>query len=98
MITFLSYFIVPTSIFLTLVKLNNKRRWIVNKRSDYLTKNGFEVDKVLFWVFTTVFFIFWPIVIPTIIVILGVLWAIHWLTNGEGVIPSDNYKNRDNRY
>jgi hypothetical protein len=95
MITFLSYFIVPTAIFLVLVKLNNKRRWIVSSNGicghyNYFTKNGREVDKIIFWFITTLYFVFWPIFIPVMCTILGIFYAVRWLTNGEGVIPTDN--------
>ena len=102
MISFLSYFIVPTVIFLALVKLNNKHRWLTASRNgfEYRTKSGKEVYKNLFWLCVVVFFAFWPVVLPILIVALAMAWAVHWLTNGEGAIPMnkiDQYNDR-NRY
>ena len=101
MISFLSYFIVPTVIFLALVKLNNKRRWLTARRDgDYRTAKGKEVDKIMFWCGVVVFFLFWPLALPILMVGLAMMWAVHWLTNGEGAIPMnkiDQYNDR-NRY
>lgn len=100
MITFLSYFIVPTAVFLAAVKLNNKRRWLTSRvrGSDYWTQNGKSIDKILFWFFVVLFFVLWWIAIPLIAVALGVSWIIHWLTNGEGAVPVSKETNRNNDY
>ena len=101
MISFLSYFIVPTAIFLALVKLNNKRRWLTARRDgDYRTPNGKEVDKIMFWFGVVIFFALWPVALPILSIALAMAGAVHWLTNGEGAIPMnkiDQYNDR-NRY
>lgn len=100
MIAFLSYFIVPTAIFLTLVKLNHKRRWLTARvrGDDYYTKSGKNIDKTFFWIGVVVFFLFWPVVLPISLAALGVIWMINWLTNGEGAIPLNKQIERESRY
>jgi len=93
MITFISYFIVPTVIFLALVKLNTKRNWLTAKSynhdnyENYWTKNNKHVDKVIFWLAVFVFFVLWWVVIPLMLVVFGVYQLIQWITNGKGVVP-----------
>jgi hypothetical protein len=90
MITFLSYFIVPTAIFLALVKLNTKRNWLTAKYYNpynYWTKNNKPVDKVIFWWAVFMFFVLWWVTIPCILVAFGVYQLIQWITNGKGVVP-----------
>ena len=94
MIGLISYFIVPTVIFLTFVKLNNKRRWIVRPKmsytGEYKYKDGSSIDPLLFWIFVFGFFLLWWVIIPLIAIILVFSWVTHWITNGEGIIPTDD--------
>jgi hypothetical protein len=92
MIGFFSYFIVPTVIFLTFVKLNNKRRWIVRSKMsyEYKYKDGSSIDPLLFSIFVFAFFLSWWAIIPVIAIILVFSWVTHWITNGEGIIPTDD--------
>ena len=97
MIGFISYFIVPTAVFLTLVKLNNKQRWLTARirSSDYWTKNGKSIDKVFFWMLVFFSFLLWWIFIPVMVIVLAVSKIINWITNGEGAIPVNK---EDSRY
>lgn len=94
MIGFFSYLIVPTVIFLTFVKLNNKRRWIVRSKTSYeytyKCKDGSDIDPLLFYISVFVFFMLWWAIIPLIAIILVFSLVTHWLTNGEGIIPTDD--------
>jgi hypothetical protein len=55
MISFLSYFIVPTVLFLTFIKLNHRYRWIVEavgRDSEYYTLFGkHEIFFLFFWIY-----------------------------------------------
>ena len=102
MIGFFSYLIVPTVIFLTFVKLNNKRRWIVRSKTSYeytyKCKDGSDIDPLLFYISVFVFFMLWWAIIPLIAIILVFSLVTHWLTNGEGIIPTDDKDYRTNEY
>ena len=95
----ISYFIVPTVIFLVLVKLNTKRCWLTAKsynKDEYWTKNNKPVDKAIFWFAVCMFFVLWWVMIPCMLVAFGVYQLIQWITNGKGVVPITNerLKNR----
>ena len=95
----ISYFVVPTVIFLTLVKLNSKRCWLTAKsynKDTYWTKNNLPIDKVIFWWAVFVFFVFWCVVIPLMLLAFVVYQLIQWITNGKGVVPlsDERLKNR----
>lgn len=101
MIAFLSYFIVPTAVFLAAVKLNNKRRWLTSRVRGYdyyWTKNGISVDKDTFWFLVVIFFAMWPILVPIIIVVTGLARLVRWITNGEGVVPIGDAPARDDKH
>jgi hypothetical protein len=100
MIALISYFIVPTAIFLTLVKLNHKRRWLTARLhgGDYFTKSGKDIDKIIFWAGVALFFAIWPVALPILLIILGILWFINYITNGEGAIPLNKPTERESRY
>jgi hypothetical protein len=94
----ISYFVVPTVIFLTLVKLNSKRCWLTAKsynKDTYWTKNNLPIDKVIFWWAVFVFFVFWWVVIPLMLLAFGVYQLIQWITNGKGVVPNDDRRKND---
>jgi len=99
----ISYFIVPTAIFLVLVKLNSKRCWLTAKsynKDEYWTKNNKPVDKAIFWFAVCMFFVLWWVMIPCMLVAFGVYQLIQWITNGKGVVPiadkkSDGRHNND---
>lgn len=96
----ISYFVVPTVIFLTLVKLNTKRNWLTAKsynHYNYWTKNNLPVDKTIFWWAVFVFFVLWWVVIPLTLVVFGVYQLIQWITNGKGVVPIANEKSYGRR-
>lgn len=97
----ISYFIVPTAIFLTLVKLNNKHRWLTARirGSDYWTKNGTAIDRNEFRFGVAIFFVLWWIVIPMMVVSFGISCLIKWITNGDGWIPiSDDNRRKNDPY
>jgi amino acid transporter len=94
----ISYFIVPTVIFLVLVKLNTKRNWLTAKSYDkveYWTKNNKPVDKAIFWFAVFVFFVFWWVMIPLMLLAFGVYQLIQWITNGKGVVPISNEQSKN---
>jgi len=96
---FLLYFLVPTVIFLTLVKLNTKRHWLTAKsynKDTYWTKNNLPIDKVNFWFSVFIFFVLWWVTIPLMLLVFGVYQLIQWITNGKGVVPisDERLKNR----
>ena len=96
----ISYFVVPTVIFLTLVKLNTKRNWLTAKSYNhysYWTKNNLPIDQIIFWWAVFVFFVLWWVVIPLTLVVFGVYQLIQWITNGKGVVPIANEKSYGRR-
>ena len=94
------YFVVPTAIFLTLVKLNAKRHWLTakcyNHYSYYWTKNNLPIDQILFWWAVVLFFVLWWVVIPLMLVVYAVYQLIQWITNGKGVVPISDDNRRKN--
>jgi len=95
----ISYFVVPTVIFLTLVKLNSKRCWLTAKsynKDTYWTKNNLPIDKVIFWFAVCTFFVLWWVEIPLMLLAFVVYQLIQWITNGKGVVPlsDERLKNR----
>jgi len=94
----ISYFVVPTAIFLTLVKLNSKRCWLTSKsynKDTYWTKNNLPIDKVIFWWAVFVFFVFWWVVIPLMLLAFVGYQLIQWITNGKGVVPISNERSKN---
>lgn len=92
------YFVVPTVIFLTLVKLNTKRHWLTAKsynKGEYWTKNNLPIDKTIFWWAVFVFFVFWWVMIPLMLLAFGVYQLIQWITNGKGVVPISNERSKN---
>lgn len=104
MFSFLSYFIVPTAVFLAAVKLNNKRRWLTARVGedwffdDYYTKGGAKIPKPMFWLIVFATFLLWWIVIPIMLAVFLFSLVIKWLTNGEGVVPKESSRRNSNRY
>jgi len=91
MISFLSYFIVPTVLFLTFIKLNHRYRWIVKAvgrySEDYTLFNKYDIFAPFFWIYWAILFIAWPIIMPLSVVFVTVYGLCRWATNGKSIIP-----------
>lgn len=93
MISFLSYFIVPTVLFLTFIKLNHRYRWIVKSHfygGDYTLFGKHEIFSGFFWIYWLCLFVFWPIFLPISVFLVTIYGLCRvWATNGKSIIPEE---------
>lgn len=82
------YFSIIVVLFLVLVKLNHKYRWITrgNCEYEYRFKNGYDflnLDKMFFWIAFVTCLLLWPLTLICFILII----LVKKFTNGKGIIP-----------
>jgi len=95
MISLLSFFIVPTILFVVFIKLNHKYKWLVTdphyRKNSYIIKKTNEaIDKLVFWFFVIAFFVTWPVMLPIIGLFVFVSFIIKLLLNSKSIIPTDD--------